>query len=59
VLQLARDELVDVGAAGGVLDVTAGAGEGRTRHRNRGDPEAGEVRSRLEMAHALVDGVSR
>jgi hypothetical protein len=59
VLQLAGDELVDVGVAGGVLDVTADAGEGRARHRNRGDPEAREVGSRLEIAHALVDGVSR
>jgi hypothetical protein len=64
VLQLAGDELVHVGAAGGVLDVAAGAGEGRARHRNRGDPEAGEVRGGLESAEHVgslrrhMDGVT-
>ncbi|MEU5499908.1 hypothetical protein [Streptomyces griseofuscus] len=52
---------MDVDAAGGVLDVAAGAGEGRARHRHRGDPEAGEILGGLEHARSLrrrMDGVT-
>jgi hypothetical protein len=59
VVLVAGDELVDVGAAGRMLDVAAGAGVGGARHRRRGDPEAGVVRGGLKLRGGHVVSLRR